>query len=227
MERPGTGPVVHARRVSRAVQVHVDGARDHRLRQPPVPHGLRHAASDALVVRGGVHDLRPQGPAEGAELLGLLPHGQQTQAPQVPGHAEAMVDDPAVRVPLQRKEWAGGHCLLTFAGPQVFEGGDGGGWDPKGCAPKLARQDCPNGKFRFSLDTHVRLEEGREGPGGVTTPPPMVYGHSNTSLGVTELGLPQTLPIDSLLLAPCSSWLATKCHASGACCALELHWHDP
>ena len=58
-------------------------------------------------------------------------------------------------------------------------GGHGGVWYPKVCVPQMARQDFPKGKFRFF--PHLDLWGG----GGASMgecPPPMVCGHSNTSL---------------------------------------------
>ena len=66
-------------------------------------------------------------------------------------------------------------------GGGVLDGGGGGKgrvWDPQLCAPKKARQDFPCCKISF-FPTTVTLV-CKEGGGG---PPPLVYGHSNTSPG--------------------------------------------
>ena len=56
---------------------------------------------------------------------------------------------------------------------EVWEGG--GVWDPRVCVPQMARPDFPSWQFRsfarWSLWTW-----------GGDPPPPMAYGHSNTSL---------------------------------------------
>ena len=68
----------------------------------------------------------------------------------------------------------------------VLEGGEGGVWDPKVCVPKTARSDFPYCKFRFFPRWSLWSGRGGRGVqgGGGTPPPPMVYGHSNTCLGV-------------------------------------------
>ena len=62
----------------------------------------------------------------------------------------------------------------------VLEEG-GGGLGPKSLCTKMARQDFPNGKFRFPPRWSL-WSEGRPRGGGYPPPPPTVCSHSNTSL---------------------------------------------
>ena len=57
-----------------------------------------------------------------------------------------------------------------------------GVWDPKVCVPEMARQDFPNGKFRFFPRWLLWSGGGGGWSMGGTPPPPMVYGHSHTFL---------------------------------------------
>ena len=67
-----------------------------------------------------------------------------------------------------------------------LEGGTGGFWDPKVCVSKLARQDFPNGIFRFFFATMVTLVLGGGSGGGGVRPfqyfrgePPSCSPHSD------------------------------------------------
>ena len=58
----------------------------------------------------------------------------------------------------------------------------GGLWDPKVCAPKMARSDFPDCKLGF-FPTTVTLVWGKGGPQGGGGTYLSVHGHSNTSRG--------------------------------------------
>ena len=85
----------------------------------------------------------------------------------------------------------GGAAPKLWGPPRIYRGqpriNRDPDWDPKTLCTQMARQDFPNGNCRFCHDGHFGLVGGGgglaqgQGLGGGGTPPPVVYGHSNTS----------------------------------------------
>ena len=59
---------------------------------------------------------------------------------------------------------------------EVLEGGRGSIWGPKVCVPKMARQDFPNGKFRFFPRWSLWSGGGGGSRGDPPPPRPTVHG---------------------------------------------------
>ena len=74
--------------------------------------------------------------------LALAREPQQGPCPPQQGMQKRRLPRPMRRQPLR--------CIQRGSGRRLLEERGGGGvWDPKVCVPEMARQDFPNGKFRF------------------------------------------------------------------------------
>ena len=87
--------------------------------------------------------------------------------------------------------------------------GEGGQGTQKIVYQKWPDQIFPVANFVFSHDGHFGLDGG--GPGGVTPPPPAVYGHSNAGGGrqAGSVGLP---------VGPSGDLTSDRCGQPGGMC---------